>query len=230
VNIRNLTRSAVLFAACAGIFISGAVTAAEYTGKMIEMRPSNATKGPESKDFSKFYVKGVKVRDEMLIGKSTQVNILRPDKGIAWVLDTATKTYREIKYNGKRGPMFYKTKMMVENLPNVKNLGPEKMNGYDCTKYTVSGGTTSNNSTYTETLWLADKLGMVIKFQFIYEKFSNGFVLQEIKEAKQPDSLFELPKGYKKAKPTTSTSVTSYPAPAPPMPYQLPPPLSPSGR
>lgn len=86
--------------------------------------------------------------------------------------------------------------MSPKDKPNMKLVGTETINGYECDKYetTVShkGKTTKHYA------WISKKLGMPIKMTSADGSFSMEY--QDIKPGKLSDSLFEPPKGYRKMK------------------------------
>ncbi|NLW47039.1 MAG: outer membrane lipoprotein carrier protein LolA [Firmicutes bacterium] len=141
-------------------------------------------------NLGKVYIKGnEKIRQESTADGETSVIILRLDKKVSWTL-LPDNQYMEVK-------------MPVDpNQPNPEfeydtaELGNETVNGYPCkiVQYTYK-----KKKYGVLKQWVSEKLGYSVKIE---SKDAKGKITlieyKNIKEGKQPDSLFEIPKGYEK--------------------------------
>jgi outer membrane lipoprotein-sorting protein len=137
------------------------------------------------------YMKGYeKVRQELKSGDDVSVTILRLDKKVSWTLMPENQ-YMEIAFN------------FDPNQPNpdykyeMKTIGTETVNGYSCQ---VVEYVYKDKKLGSLVQWIADDLGFAVKTQ---TKNSRGKVestieYKNIVVGPQPDSLFEIPAGYKK--------------------------------
>ena len=161
--------------------------AAEFTADSIQKQHGMEMKG-------KIYVKGDKMRmDTRKEGEKTST-INRIDKKIIWIVDHRDKMYMEM-------PAMVDTlkasKIDVDltKIADKKKVGTEKVNGYKCNKYLI---TYKDKSMGTMTQWISKKLDYLIKMVYhssygdMYTEYKN------IKEGRVKDSVFEIPKGYKK--------------------------------
>lgn len=131
-----------------------------------------------------------KVRQELKSGDDVSVTILRLDKKVSWTLMPENQ-YMEIAFN------------FDPNQPNpdykyeMKTIGTETVNGYSCQ---VVEYVYKDKKLGSLVQWIADDLGFAVKTQ---TKNSRGKVestieYKNIVVGPQPDSLFEIPAGYKK--------------------------------
>lgn len=137
----------------------------------------------------KIFVKGDKVRQELLHPEGVLITILRKDKSVFWTLMPG-KQYMEMQ-----NPVDPTEPQRVEF--EQKNSGRELLNGYECEviryKY--------KNRTYGMfTVWFALKLNYGIRTE---TQKAGGLVIaasecRNIKEIKLSDALFEIPPGYVK--------------------------------
>lgn len=139
----------------------------------------------------KVYIKGnEKIRQETIADGETTVTILRLDKKVSWTL-LPDNQYMEVK-------------MPVDpNQPNpefeydMAELGEETVNGYPCkiVQYTYK-----NKKYGVLKQWVSAKLGYSVRIETKNAKGKTTSTIEykNIKEGKQPDSLFEIPKGYQK--------------------------------
>jgi outer membrane lipoprotein-sorting protein len=141
----------------------------------------------------KVFMEGQKIRQELATGKGNVITILRLDKKVSWMLMVDNKQYIETKLTFDPAHPGDASDIKYEKT----QIGNEKVNGFDCTIYQY---------TYAEKKygimkqWLADKLGFPIKIQTSETsgKVTSTMEYSNIKQGKQPDSLFEIPEGYKK--------------------------------
>ncbi|HOJ78202.1 MAG TPA: DUF4412 domain-containing protein [Bacillota bacterium] len=139
----------------------------------------------------KVYVKGTeKIRQELTVNGETNITILRLDKKVGWTL-LPDKQYMEIKMP------FDPNQPNPEFEYETAELGQETINGYPCkiVQYTYK-----NKKYGVLKQWVSDKLGYSVKVESKDAKGKTISIIEykNIKEGKQPDSLFEIPSGYQK--------------------------------
>jgi outer membrane lipoprotein-sorting protein len=140
----------------------------------------------------KVYVKGDKTRQEFVQQGQKQITILRPDKGVMWVLMPAEKIYMEMS-NQEGAAYDPQLDQNIKDKAQTKFLGKETVNGYECDKYQYIYHDTSMG---TSTQWVSKKLNYPIKSEY---KSPSGYMLTEyknIKEGNVQNSLFEVPGDY----------------------------------
>ena len=143
----------------------------------------------------KIYIKGDDFRQEMFMGGKKQVIIYRKDKQRVWILMSENKMYMETPTDACDQNMPQTDQDQIENKADKKYLGKEKINGYVCEKYLY---VYHDKSMGSMTQWFSKELNFPIKVDF---DSSSGRMITEYKniEAKSlPDSLFEIPAGYRK--------------------------------
>ncbi len=170
------------------------------------------------------YVKGLNVRREHLgmtpdftaklgplpsvhvpgrVVEPTEVEIVNARAKTYWTLDPAQKTYYEERLSAADLPLAAETIKSESGLYGIgddgaKHLGAETVNGYVCDKI-VSVETDGDQTTR----WHSPKLNFDVRKEVII-KTSQGRVQQtqteeyRIEERYLPDSLFGVPKGYRK--------------------------------
>lgn len=138
----------------------------------------------------KMYMSKGRMRTDTKMGPVTSITIFDMAKKTGYSIMPAQKMYMEMK--------------MPENAPTAnatstgnpcataamtcKQGASEMVNGRSATKWEItSGGTTTST-------WIDDKLKIPVKT----EAAGHTWELKNIQEGSQPDSLFELPAGYKK--------------------------------
>jgi len=174
-----------LFIIGLGIAVSG--NAAEFSADMIQKSSMGNSEG-------KVFVKGQNIRHEMAMGGQKQIMIFQKEKGVALVLMPEMKMYMEIPAGGQQSTV-PPTPEEMENMAEKKYLGQEKVNGYKCKKYLF---TPSDPSVGTTTMWISNKLNFPIKTEMKSSSGPMSMEYKNIQEKKIPDSLFNLPAGYKK--------------------------------
>ena len=143
----------------------------------------------------KFYMKGDKMRNEMVMMGTTRASIVRKDKGVVWVIMPQRQKYMEMPFTeeAKNNPQFYQDKLA--DIATKEDLGTEEINGFKCEKSLYTFKDTARG---TMTQWYSKKLEFPLK---IVMKGSNWEMITEysnIKKGDLADSLFELPEGYTK--------------------------------
>lgn len=187
------SRLSIIAATVAGtMLIGGMASAIEFSADQSMSMMGMSMNG-------KVYVKGLKQRIEQTTPMGKTIRIVRPDKGVAWMLNPTTKSYMEVT-----GPKTSKMPSIVEALKaqtGAKKVGSEKANGYMCDKYKMSQTMKGPNGSSTKieaTIWLNAKFPLPVKSVATTPMGQQTSELKNIKEKPQPDSLFELPAGYKK--------------------------------
>lgn len=182
--------SMILVIAVMGIFFLYSLSpAAEFSADMIHKMGGETAKG-------KVYVKGNKIRQEMAKEGEEAIMIMLLDKGIIWNLIPEQRIYMEMPSMGDvvNDPEYEKK---LEEMAEKKYLGKEKVNGYVCKKYQYIY---HDKSMGALTQWFSEKLNYPIKSEMGGQSGGMDMLIEykNIKEKKLPDSLFEIPPGYKK--------------------------------
>ena len=164
--------------------------AAEFSADFVEKRFGQTNTG-------KVCVKGLKVRREVTQGPHKSITIARMDKIVVWMLHPAQKTYMEMAGAHKEAAYMdpKKAAQQLKNLGDLKLVGKETVNGYPCDKYAFTFRDKSVGKQYQ---WYSPKLKTMLKVEQKSPKFSMYMEYKNIKERRVADSLFEIPKGYKK--------------------------------
>ncbi|HEX3045845.1 MAG TPA: DUF4412 domain-containing protein [Bacillota bacterium] len=158
--------------------------APEFSGQM------TTTDGSGKVTKAKIFIKTLqKLRQEIIGGGAYAISIFRLDKKISWILIPDQKQYMEVAFTvdpNRPNPAYEYTAV---------SLGNQTISGYECkgTRYNYKDKT---KGAYIQ--WMAEKLQYPIKIQ---HTDSSGKVVKtlecsDIKPGPQPDSLFEVPKGY----------------------------------
>ena len=139
----------------------------------------------------KIFVKGLqKIRQEIDSDGETSVTILRLDKKVSWTL-LPEQQYMEV-------PLPFDPNQPNKDVEYVETtVGNEAVNGYDCK---VVQYTYKDKKLGVLTQWVSESLGFAVKTQTKDSKgkVTSTIVYENIKPGAQPDSLFEIPAGYKK--------------------------------
>jgi outer membrane lipoprotein-sorting protein len=167
------------------LVLAGSSIAAEFSADLLLKQGGETMTG-------KVYVKGDKTRQEIIQQGQKQVTIVRPDKGLMWVLMPAEKIFMEMssEEGAVYDPQFDQN---IEDKAEIKHLGKETVNGYTCEKNQYIY---HDQSMGTATQWFSKKLGCPIKTEY---KSSSGYMLTEyknIQEGNVQDSLFDVPGDY----------------------------------
>jgi len=139
---------------------------------------------------SKFYMKDGKVRMEMEAAGGVYT-IVRQDLKKVWTVMPQTKSYMEIE-EGKAQQRFPEEKMRGE--VSRKEVGKEVIDGHPTTKYEITTKAEEKSMTFFQ--WLATDIHFPVKTAATDGSWTMEY--KDIKIGGQPDSLFELPEGYKK--------------------------------
>lgn len=157
----------------------------EFSAKMV------STSAGRTATSSMMYMKAGKVRieNDMASGSYT---IVRPDLKKVWMVMTAGKSYMEIAQAKEQEANVPTDKMKGE--VSRKVIGSETIDGHPTTKYEVA--VKMDDKTMTSHQWWATDINFPIKTAAVDGSWSMEY--REIKIGGQPDSLFEIPAGYKK--------------------------------
>ena len=187
-----LNRCRALLGVAILLVASGIASAAEFSADVTEKMGTTTMTG-------KMYVKGLMIRHDTVQGPRQGSAILRMDKKVVWILDPAQKTYMEMPTGGKElaylSPDDVKATQALKKVATVKKLGRETVNGYPCDKYLL---TYKDKSLGTQYQWVSQRLKVPIKVEQKGPKLEMLMEYRNIKEGRVPDSLFQIPAGYKK--------------------------------
>ena len=151
----------------------------------------------------KTFISKNKMRDENMSGGkagmagSAGISIIRMDKGITWIL-MENKQYMEMETMDNQDLALMEKDS--EKKFEIKSLGREKVNGYDCE---VKQYIDKERKMGVTTMWYSPKLKYMVKNEHTGKEGKVDFKqeMTAIKEGKQPTSLFEVPPGYVKFDP-----------------------------
>jgi len=151
--------------------------------------------------YQKLFVKNDMERNEISAPTGKQLIIVRFDKRVVWVLNQTNKTYAETPISPKvrMGSLW---PQLAKFNKSVKKVGTETVKGYVCDKYRLNGAIKTldgKSSSANGMSWVSQKLNRDMKADMSTNAVKVIVEVQSVKEGKQPDSLFEIPKGYKKA-------------------------------
>jgi hypothetical protein len=181
------------------VFMIGCGKKEENKDKKAEM------KGPIAQEFSativsktgdqtistKIYMKPDKYRtDSEMAGSST---IVRKDLNKVWTIMTSQKTYMEMQ-----GVTDTQTRQIAEEQVkgevSRKEVGSETVNGHPTTKYEVTAK--ADGKVMQVYQWWATDINFPVKTAAVDGSWAMEY--RDINIGSQPDSLFEIPSGYKK--------------------------------
>jgi outer membrane lipoprotein-sorting protein len=183
----------LLFVAATAIGVASAGIAAEFTADVVHTTKARTMT-------TRVYVKGQKVRHEIKVGGSTNATILRPDKGVMWMVNQRAHTYMEEKAS-KKSLTGEDMEKQLHQSATGKFAGKQNVSGFVCNKY-VYAFKDKKQGTMTE--WFAPKLGfkLPIKIRMADPKGKSMTIeYRNIHQTKLSDALFQLPAGYRKVSP-----------------------------
>ena len=163
------------------LFLTGAAFALEFSADTVLTSDGQKTYG-------KIYSKTDRFRME-ITQPEHMTTITRMDKMIAWNIMHSQKMYMEMPFNPKSAP-----KTEIHGEIDRKQVGTETIDGHPAKKYLI----TYKEGSHTEKVyqWLATDINFPVKTADINNKWIQEY--KNIKIGSQPNSLFELPEGYKK--------------------------------
>ncbi|MGD0229798.1 MAG: hypothetical protein ABSC19_05485 [Syntrophorhabdales bacterium] len=142
------------------------------------------------KQLGKIYVKGEKYRVQRQ-GEADYI-ILRHDLGAMWVVIPKDTIYVELPLEPKRTPQIQETN---PGEISRKHLGSEVVDGHPAEKYEITVKEGSKTESFYQ--WTATDLDFPIKTTALEGEWS--VVFSNIKKG-VPDSIFEIPEGYDRAR------------------------------
>lgn len=162
----------------------GEVLASEFSAKVITHFQGKESRG-------KVYVKGNRIRQEFPSESGARIVIYNADTKMAWIVMPESKMYLEVPITEEmiRGLM-----QVAKDQAGMKPLGSETVNGYSSDKYETVFR--MNGSELRHYIWIAKKLGMIIKIDSLDKSFFREY--QEIKEGGVPEALLAPPPDYQK--------------------------------
>jgi hypothetical protein len=201
--INNPYMKALLFFACVSIggvahaFVGSiAVGLGEMNDEIGRVQTSFAADAKlETEEMTvetRIYYKPGKVRDEMKIGGQEMVTIRRFDKNKLWML-MGQGMYMEIdpEQGSDQSPEY----KLIER----ERVGPETVNGMQTTKY--KSVYESKDGKFGGFTWFTED-NIAVKGFLVHQtkgdKKRLKFEFTSLERGAQPDSLFEVPKGYQK--------------------------------
>lgn len=133
-----------------------------------------------------------KIRTEMQNPAGSFTTIARMDKKMVWVLMDAQKTYMPQAMDAKQWEQYQKGSDYYRK--KGKKVGSGKVLNYDCDIYQFAEAQMNFKA------WVSKQDGISLRtIMFQGGKELLRMEVTKLTMGKQPDSLFELPKGYKKA-------------------------------
>ena len=166
------------------VLLASAAAAAQFSAQML-------IKDGDKLLPARIFVQDGKLRQEFSDAEGQTVTIVRPDKKVVWIIIPWERAYTELPFRGKLPGQFIQ---IPPDALSKRLVGKDTVNGYETEKYEVS--VRSRGGPEHQTIWLAPKLGTPVKMIAKERNFSIEY--KSIKEAAQPDRLFDLPPGYKK--------------------------------
>ncbi|MBM4271135.1 MAG: DUF4412 domain-containing protein [Deltaproteobacteria bacterium] len=162
------------------------------TAKMPQEMSAKVISGSGKRSMkSKFAMKGQKFRteSEMAAGSYT---IVRRDLKKVWMVMPATKSYMEVEEGKQEEAPVPEEKVRGEISRKV--VGSETIDGHPCTKYEVTAKV--DDKTMVTHQWWATDINFPVKTAAVDGTWFVEY--RDIKIGAQPDSIFELPAGYRK--------------------------------
>jgi len=160
--------------------VCGASFAKDFSADFVSKADSVSVKG-------KIFMANKKMRME----NPQAITIARMDKKIVWILMPAQKMYMEQPMNMENTKGVSRK---VEGEVERVKIGQETINGVKADKYKITYSTKKGKDSMYQ--WISSDIEMPVKTAAIDGKWSME--LKNIKTGSQPDSLFDMPKGYKK--------------------------------
>ncbi|MEA2039184.1 MAG: DUF4412 domain-containing protein [Thermodesulfobacteriota bacterium] len=182
---------ALLMGLMAIFAFSGVSLASEFSADIV-------MKGGPMPGKGKVWVKGQKMRQEFGDQAGKMIMIMDLNKGYSWMLMPEAEAYIKNKMDTKgKGfrPENFAGMQQGQMQSQIKRLGTETVNGYECDKYLI---TFKDERMGTMTQWFAKKLGYPIKM--INKSDMMGEVVTELRNIKKgnvQDFLFKIPPGYR---------------------------------
>lgn len=139
--------------------------------------------------YGRVFVKHGNIRQEINTPVGKSVHIVKIDEKVMWMLMPREKMYIEMSLDLRSS--------MAREVPGETErelVGSGSVSGHPTEKYRITY--TQDGRTYSCYQWLATDINFPIRTAAMDGSWSQEY--RNIKMEKQPDSLFELPKDYKK--------------------------------
>ena len=164
------------------MFLFKTVSAFEFSADTVMSTSGHVMKG-------KIFIKDKKIRMENQ--GIPGYHIVRGEKNLMWMVTPSSKSYMEMKSDPSNKP---KTEEKMPGEISRRKIGSEKIDGHPTDKYEI----TYTNKGKTDKIyqWMATDIKFPIKTAAVDSSFTQEY--KNIKMGGQPDSLFEVPSGYKK--------------------------------
>ncbi len=178
---------------------------AKPQGSQAQYSADSSTETAEMTIKEKVYAAPGKIRKEQDIGGSTQVSIIRMDKGVMWTLMPDDKMYMEMSLQQaqSQNPGVDTSGYQMEK----SEVGKEVINGHEAIKYKIIM-TSPDGNKLGGFQWIVNP-GIQIKLDAISKdgetKERIKMELTNLKIGKQDPALFEIPTGY------TTMTMPSFP-------------------
>jgi hypothetical protein len=163
-----------------------------FTGTVfaIEFSADTVMTAGDVKTTGKIYCRKDKYRIDMKTPEE-MITVIRMDKRVIWNIMPREKMYMEMPFSPESKPMVGEK---VEGEIERKHVGSETIDGHPTKKYLVTYR--SGNMREQIYQWLATDINFPVKVSAKDSSWVQEF--KNIKMGSQPDSLFEIPVGYKK--------------------------------
>lgn len=127
------------------------------------------------------------------------VFITHLNRGIEWALMPASRSYTEHRMPSEQVRVKKDVETAIVGKLGASLVGTERVNGCDCVKYVKSlPGPRSR-----QIMWVSRRLNLAVRTRTERPSGSDTQEFRSIREGKQPASLFQIPKGYKKVESPT---------------------------
>lgn len=165
------------------LFISGTALAIEFSADTVTTTGQHTMSG-------KIFFSDDKFRMD-INAPQTMTMITRQDKKVIWNIMHDQKMYMEMPIREENKPRVNKE---FEGEIERKLLGKETIDGHPTEKYLITYKV--ENSTQQVYQWWATDINFPVKTEAVNGEWKQEY--RNLKMGKQPDSLFEVPSGYKK--------------------------------
>jgi hypothetical protein len=161
------------------------------TAKMVQEMSATVMSGSDKGSMkSKFAMKGQKFRMESEKGGGSYT-IVRGDLKKTWMVMPAAKSYMELDTKHEEAPVLEEK---VKDEVSRRVVGSETVDGRPCTKYEVT--VRRGDKTAVIYQWWATDINFPVRTAAVDGSWFMEY--RDIKLGAQPDSLFEIPAGYRK--------------------------------
>jgi hypothetical protein len=166
------------------LLLGGEALAAEFSAQVLTRYQGEETRG-------KVYVKDNRIRQEFSSGRGAKIIIYNADTKLAWMIMPERQMYLEMPITEE---ITRSLMQAAKDQGQMNPLGVETVNGYSTNKYETAFRL--NGGELRHHIWVAKKLGLIIKVESLDKTFSREY--QEIKEGEVPEAMFAPPADYQK--------------------------------